>query len=231
MPDAIALFNSSGLVRATAAGPSYTTDCHKSQSTGTDGSLIADGPANAPEAVPGDRAGFIEGSGLLEADGPYVGEDISFSSETLVGWERPRPAILLPVNPEMIPFSSSPKVVMPASSRIRKSLNLSFRLFREGRLLEPSGSWVSSSLPNIISGLLLIVMIEEVVFLRSSLCGGGTGGGGEVSFVLEVFRESQENGLVKLLLAAIGVGSGDICCWGAAGGGPHGTEGRTPAKP
>lgn len=53
--------------------------------------------------------------------------------------------------------------------------------------------------------------------------------------MVDVFRESQENGLVKLLLAGIGVGvgvgPGNICGCGAVGGGPHGTEGRTPDKP
>lgn len=55
-----------------------------------------------------------------------------------------------------------------------------------------------------------------------------------VSFVTE-FRESHENGLVKLLFGTIGVGVGDgpgeICCDGAGGGAPHGTEGRTPERP
>lgn len=90
-------------------------------------------------------------------------------------------------------------------------------------------------MPSIISGLLLIVTIEEDVFLRSSLFGGGIGGDGEVSFVVDVFRDSQEKGLVKLLLGmtgvGVGVGTGDTDCCRAAGGGPQGTEGRTPDKP
>lgn len=165
----MALFNSSALVRATAVGPSYTTACQRSQSTGRDGSLIADGPAKAPEAVPGDNARLIDGSGLCGADGPDGGEVNSFSSVIFVGDVSPRPAVLRPANPIMAPFSSSPKAVIPASSRIRKSLNLSFKLFLEGRMGALSGSGASSSLPNIISGLLLTVTIEEAVFRRSSL--------------------------------------------------------------
>jgi hypothetical protein len=73
------------------------------------------------------------------------------------------------------------------------------------------------------------------VFLRSSLCDCvGTGGTGAVSFVTE-FRESHENGLVRLLLGAVGVGvgvgPGEVCCGGAGGGAPHGTAGRTPERP
>ena len=53
--------------------------------------------------------------------------------------------------------------------------------------------------------------------------------------MVDVFRESQENGLVKLLLVVIvvevGVGPGGICGCGAVGGGPQGTEGRTPDSP
>jgi hypothetical protein len=78
-------------------------------------------------------------------------------------------------------------------------------------------------------------MIEDAVFLRSSLCGGGRGGDADDSFEDDVFRDNQENGLVKLLLAAIGVGvgvgPGDTCGCSVVGGGPHGTEGRTPDKP
>lgn len=73
------------------------------------------------------------------------------------------------------------------------------------------------------------------MFLRSSLLGGGIGGEGVVSFATVVFRESHENGLVRLLLAVVGkgvgVGLGDVCGCGAFGGGPHGTEGRTPDRP
>jgi hypothetical protein len=134
----------------------------------------------------------------------------------------------------MPPFSSSLRA-MPASSRMRRSLNRSFKLFREGRLYEASPSGFSSSLPSIISGLLPTVTIEEDVFLRSSLLGGATGGEGEVSFAVDVFRESHEKGLVRLLLAVtgkgVGFGLGDACGCGAFGGGPHGTEGRTPDRP
>lgn len=97
-----------------------------------------------------------------------------------------------------------------------------------------SGSGASSNFPNIISGLLLTVTIDEAVFRRSSLC-CGIGGEKEASLAVEVFRESQENGLVKLLFVVIGVGvgvgPGDICGCGALGGGPQGTEGRTPDRP
>jgi hypothetical protein len=124
---------------------------------------------------------------------------------------------------------------MPASSLIRRSLNLSFKLFLEGRLPESSGSCASSNLLSIISGLLLSVRIEDEVFLRSSWL-AGIGGEVGVSLGTDVFRESQENGLVRLLLAAgaVGVGFGDgcgCCVCRAVGGGPHGTEGRTPDKP
>lgn len=82
--------------------------------------------------------------------------------------------------------------------------------------------------------MLLIVTIEEEVFLRSSLFGGGIGGEAGVSFGAVVFRESQAKGLVILLLAVgvgIGATAGDNCGCGAAGGGPHGIEGRTLDKP
>jgi hypothetical protein len=61
---------------------------------------------------------------------------------------------------------------------------------------------------NIISGLLFIVVMEEAVFLRSPLLfGEGKGGDVMVSFGVEVFLESQENGLVSFLVGA-GAGAG-----------------------
>jgi hypothetical protein len=61
---------------------------------------------------------------------------------------------------------------------------------------------------NIISGLLLIVAMEEAVFLRSPLLfGEGNGGDVTVSFAVDVFLESQENGLVNFLVGA-GAGGG-----------------------
>jgi hypothetical protein len=61
---------------------------------------------------------------------------------------------------------------------------------------------------NIISELLLIVAMEEAVFLRSPLL-FGEGNGGDVtdSLGVEVFLESQENGLVNFLVGA-GAGGG-----------------------
>lgn len=137
------------------------------------------------------------------------------SSVTLMGLARPRPklvprpkrlAIALP------PLSSSGNEVIPASSRIRRSLNLSLRLFLVGRLFPfvPSPSCPSSNLLNIISGLLLMVAMEEAVFLRSALLfSEGNGGDVTVSFGCEVFLDSQENGLVNFLVGA-GAGGGRL---------------------
>jgi hypothetical protein len=123
-------------------------------------------------------------------------------------------------------------VVIPASSLIRKSLNLSLRLFLVDRLLPLlSDSCPSSNLLNIISGLLFNVVIEEAVFLRSPLLGAGNGGDWTVSFV-EDPRESHANGLVSFLVGTTGVGRVALLgAGGAAGGAPQGTEGRTPDKP
>jgi hypothetical protein len=61
---------------------------------------------------------------------------------------------------------------------------------------------------NIISGLLFIVAIDEAVFLRSPLLfGEGKGGDVAVSFGVEAFLDSQENGLVSFLVAN-GAGGG-----------------------
>lgn len=213
----MARFRSSGLVLATAAGPSSTTACHKSQSTGAEGSAIADGPAETPDAVPGASAGLtVAGLGLegFGEDGELAAfRESSLSSVTLVGLARPRPRLALrPMRPAsaLPPLSSSGNAVIPASSRIRKSLNLSLRLFLIGRLcpFAPSPSWPSSSLLNIISGLLFIVAIDEAVFLRSPLLfGEGKGGDVAVSFGVEAFLDSQENGLVSFLVAN-GAGGG-----------------------
>lgn len=118
---------------------------------------------------------------------------------------------------------------MPASSLIRSSLNLSLRLFLAGRPLVPVvfPSSPSSNLLNIISGLLLIVAIEDAVFLRASLSGDGNGT--TVSFCCEVFRDSQEKGLVNFLVG--GAGAGRVFEGGGAGGGDQGTDGRAPESP
>ena len=88
---------------------------------------------------------------------------------------------------------SSPGIAeIPASSRIRMSLNRSFKLF----LLPPFTPLVSpssSSLLSIISGLLVRVATELAVFLL------GETAGGEVAVAsLAEFLESQEKGLVSL---------------------------------
>lgn len=121
-------------------------------------------------------------------------------------------------------------MVIPASSLIRSSLNLSLRLFLIGRPFAPvvCPSSPSSSLLNIISGLLLIVAIEEAVFLRSSLLGDGNGGGASFE---EVLRESHENGLVSFLVGGAGAGRDVGFDGGACGGGDHGTVGKEPDSP
>lgn len=48
------------------------------------------------------------------------------------------------------------------------------------------------------------------------------------SFCVEVFRESQEKGLVNF---REGGGAGRFDAAGTFGGGAHGTEGRTPESP
>src|SRR5689334_13922031 len=87
IPVAMALLSSSGLVLATAAGPSYTTDCHKSQSTGTWGP--SDGPAMLPDAVPGARL-WLETGGIGDAGVKVRGPSFS-SPSTLVGLTTPSP--------------------------------------------------------------------------------------------------------------------------------------------
>lgn len=69
--------------------------------------------------------------------------------------------------------------------------------------------------------------IEDAVFLLASLSGDGKGTG--VSFCCEVFRESQEKGLVNFLVG--GAGAGRLFDGGGAGGGAHGTDGRAPDSP
>jgi len=158
------------------------------------------------------------------------------SSAMLVGLARPRPRLALrPMRPAsaLPPLSSSGRAVIPASSRIRSSLNLSLKLFLVGRLCASptSPSCPSSNLLSIISGLLLIVAIDETVFLRSPLVFGEVNVGDVmVSLGVEVFLESQENGLVSFL---VGAGAGDVR-WELAcgcGGGAHGIEGSTPERP
>ena len=184
--------------------------------------------------MPGVNDGLIDGFGL---EGGNIGEccaDIGrFSSAAEVGLVRPSPRVVLrPVNPatELSPFSSSPNPVIPASSRIRNILNLSRRLFRTGRLF-PTGTsppCPSSSLLNIISGLLWRVFIELAVFLRSLLLGEGSGGDTTGSFA--VFRESHENGLVSFLVGGAGIDRG-AAEGGGGGGGAHGTAGKAPDNP
>ena len=124
--------------------------------------------------------------------------------------------------------------MIPASSRIRNSLNLSLKLFLIGRFcpFPVSPSCPSSNLLSIISGLLFTVAIEDAVFLLSPLLfGEGNGGEVTVSFGVEVFLDSQENGLVNFLVADGAGGGGwepDRC---GCGGGAHGTDGSTPESP
>jgi hypothetical protein len=58
--------------------------------------------------------------------------------------------------------------------------------------------------------LLPTVRTEDCVFLRSVLFGEGMGGDVGVSLGVDVFRESQANGLVMLLFVIAGVGVGEI---------------------
>jgi hypothetical protein len=120
-------------------------------------------------------------------------------------------------------LSSSAGRTTPASSRIRSSLNLSFRLF-----LEPfvSPSFSSSSLLNIISGLLVRVVTELAVFRLGDTAGGEVAG---TSLSLEELPlESQEKAL--LIFLAGGGGGGEIRPLlvgdSATGGGDHGMVGR-----
>lgn len=96
----------------------------------------------------------------------------------------------------------------------------------------PSDSSPSSSLLSIISGLLATVAIEDTVFLRSSaLLEGGTGEVTGSFGAADVFRESQEKGLVNFL---DGGGAGPPCiieAGGACGGGDQGPDGSTPDSP
>lgn len=170
----------------------------------------------------------MEGLGLAGTGDGCPDSDKSFSP---VGLASPSPKLVVrPTSDAMPPsFSSSGNVVIPASSLIRTSLNLSLRLLRAGLLLPftPSVSFPSSNLPNIISGLLPIVAIEDAVFLRSF--GDGRGGDWTLSFDWE-FRDSQANGLVNFLVGGGGAGrvAGATCAWGGAA---QGTDGRAPDRP
>ena len=87
MPDAIAWLSSSPPVLATAEGPSYTTACQRSQSTGRGSSA---GPAVNPEAVPGGRLGFIGGDrSILGVDEARCDRDSELSLVGLVGVATP----------------------------------------------------------------------------------------------------------------------------------------------
>ena len=125
------------------------------------------------------------------------GEADEFSS-TVVGLAIPSPKVALrPINPAIaLPDTlSSSSEIIPASSRIRKSLNLSRKLFLP-EFLPPfklSDSLVSSSLLSISSGLLLSVAIDEAVFLRS--VAGGNGGEVTVLFLLMCFETTMRKGL------------------------------------
>jgi len=87
----------------------------------------------------------------------------------------------------------------------------------------------SSILPRVSSGLLPTVAIDAFVFLLSVDDKGGDSG----CFLLELFLESQEKGLVSLRVGAGGGGS-DVCfseAGGAGGGGGNLTGDILPDKP
>ena len=148
------------------------------------------------------------------------------------GLPKPTPKVVLrPIRPAspVPPLSSSPKEVIPASSRIRNSLNLSRKLFLPGRPFI-SNSLPSSNLLSIISGLLPTVVTEDIVFLRSPFPGEVSDGDMTGSFGAELFRDNQENGIVNFLVGA-GAGGDKLTFGGAWGGGDHGIDGRTPDRP
>jgi hypothetical protein len=72
----------------------------------------------------------------------------------------------------------------------------------------------SSILLRVSSGLLLIVFIEEFVFRRSDVVVGSVS-----TFLLVLFRDSHENGLVSLRATG---GAGRDFSWTAGGGGGGG---------
>jgi hypothetical protein len=179
-----------------------------------------------PAAVPGARFGFIvcclasvPGEGLL-------GADMCSSSAALVGLLTPRPMLAVSPTSALPSLTSAPvssDMVMPASSRILSSLNLSRRLPWLDRLVDVM-SPSSSILPSVCSGLLPRVLIEAPVFLRSD-----TGGGETSAFLLELLRDSHANGLVSFR-ATGGAGMG-FSCAGGGGGGGNLTGGIAPEKP
>lgn len=191
MPRLIAKSNSSALAPFRASGPLFTICCHNSQFTGAAASVAE---AEIPATVPGARFGFtVEGRGE-EGMGEGKGDMLSTSSVLVEG------ALRLP------PLSSCPSAMIvwsspPPSSRILKSLNWSFRLFRN--CLLDSVLAASPSLPSKRLGpseLLKVVATDAPVFLRfpgifESFCALGP-------------LESHENGLVSFLEA---VASG--CGW------------------
>lgn len=196
---------------------------------------MADGPAVTPEAVPGARFRFgLDGTG---EDGGWIPNPPSpLSLPPRLGEGIPRPTAPVPVLLTRFPMappvlSSSGAMLMPASSRMRSSLNLSLRL-----CLVPftpsSPSPSSSSLLSIISGLLVRVAIELAVFRLGEIAAGG-----ETAESLDEFLESQDEKAVVSFRAggggavAVVEESGGEAIWaldGASfvGGGDQGMFGR-----
>lgn len=112
---------------------------------------------------------------------------------------------------------------MPASSLILKNLNRSRRLPWLERLFDPR-SPSSSILPSPKSGLLPSVVTDAFVFRLSAV-----GGGEDSGFLLELFRDSHEKGLVSFL--DVGGGAGFSCAGGAGGGGGNLTGDILPERP
>ena len=136
---------------------------------------------------------------------------VGSSPATFEGLARPMPR---PVAAASCPGSPASSMVMPASSLILRNLKRSRRLPVLDRLALIVSS--SSILPS--SWLLPIVAREVLVFLLSAVGSGGDPG----CFLLELFRESHEKGLVSFRVGAAGGGGSEVCFSEAGGGGGGG---------
>lgn len=105
---------------------------------------------------------------------------------------------------------------MPASCWRRSSLKRSLKLFLDevGSPLAAPDSLSSSSLDNIISGLLIIVAIELAVFRRPVGCMVGEE---LTSFSFDELRESQVKGLVNRRGPGAGAGCDEVVTGGRGG--------------
>jgi hypothetical protein len=185
IPLEIALAISAPPVLCTADGPSLTSACHRSQSTGPDS---AAGPAVMPDAVPG--------GSLRSTGGDLSVEDallVLVSGYSLVGLARASAAS---------PSLFSKKVSCPCSSCALSVANRSFRLGLE---------YGSPSSPSAIADSFAasVDVAEPPVSLRSLVSGRGGTGDGALRMLL-ILPKSAPNPLDALRARLPGTGGGDM---------------------